>query len=667
MADGGSVIFKFVGDTKGLESSTTKAKGAVGTLAKSFTIAQIASTAFNKAIGTISKNMGSAISRLDTLNNYPKVMTNLGISAEDAEKSISKMSDKLAGLPTTLDSASLSVQRFTSANGDVQKSTDYFLALNNAILAGGASAEIQASAMEQLSQAYAKGKPDAMEWRSMLTAMPAQLKQVAEYMGYTSTAVGGDLYEALQKGKISMDDFMNAIVELNTNGSGNFQSFEEQARNSTGGIGTSITVAKTQIVKGLTDIMNSIDKSLKDKGLGGIGDIIANIGKIAKEAMDKIAERIPDIIDFATKIYDKLVELSPVILTVVSGIVAYNAAMKVMAAINIVKNIAGTVSAFISLIPAITSASSAMTLFNMVLNLNPIGLIIAGIVALVAGFVLLWNKCEGFRNFFIGMWNAISPAVIAFKEAIKGLFVALEPVFNFIKDQFIRQLEILKERFDIIVIVAKFLWQVIGQVFSGVVNIILNFWTKTIQAITGVINWFRKLATNPREALNDLKNAVVNILGSLPGKMLSIGKNIVEGIWNGIKNAGNWIKEKVKEFAKGILDGMKRALGIHSPSTLFRDVIGKNLALGIGVGFEDEMSNVSKDINNSMKDIIPDINSTIGDMFDLSPTLNNNTNSSSNVTVKVYNNMETDMMGNLINNIRTFSNGAKNDYNYGMA
>jgi tape measure domain-containing protein len=641
MADGGSVIFKFVGDTKGLESSTTKAKGAVGTLAKSFTIAQIASTAFNKAIGTISKNMGSAISRLDTLNNYPKVMTNLGISAEDAEKSISKMSDKLAGLPTTLDSASLSVQRFTSANGDVQKSTDYFLALNNAILAGGASAEIQASAMEQLSQAYAKGKPDAMEWRSRLTAMPAQLKQVAEYMGYTSTAVGGDLYEALQKGKISMDDFMNAIVELNTNGSGNFQSFEEQARNSTGGIGTSITVAKTQIVKGLTDIMKSIDKSLKDKGLGGIGDIIANIGKVAKDAMDKIAEKMPEIIDFMTRAYDIINKLSPVILAVVAGIITYNT--------------------------VVGMATTAMSLFNAVLALNPIGLIVAGIVALVAGFVLLWNKCEGFRNFFIGMWNAISPAVIAFKEAIKSLLVALEPVFNFIKEQFIKQLEILKEKFDIIVIVAKFLWQVIGQVFSGVVNIIVNFWTKTIQAITGVINWFKKLATNPREALNDLKNAVVNILGSLPGKMLSIGKNIVEGIWNGIKNAGNWIKEKVKEFAKGILDGMKRALGIHSPSTLFRDVIGKNLALGIGVGFEDEMSNVSKDINNSMKDIIPDINSTIGDMFDLSPTLNNNTSSSSNVTVKVYNNMETDMMGNLINNIRTFSNGAKNDYNYGMA
>lgn len=129
----------------------------------------------------------------------------------------------------------------------------------------------------------------------------------------------------------------------------------------------------------------------------------------------------------------------------------------------------------------------------------------------------------------------------------------------------------------------------------------------------------------------------------------------------------NWVKDKVRQFAQNIINSMKSALGIHSPSTVFRDVIGKNLALGIGVGFEDEMSNVSKDINNSMKDIIPDINSTIGDMFDLSPTLNNNTSSSSNVTVKVYNNMETDMMGNLINNIKTFSNGSKNDYNYGLA
>lgn len=91
------------------------------------------------------------------------------------------------------------------------------------------------------------------------------------------------------------------------------------------------------------------------------------------------------------------------------------------------------------------------------------------------------------------------------------------------------------------------------------------------------------------------------------------------------------------------------------------------MALGIGVGFEKAITGVESDINKSMLNMIPDITTTLGDMFDLSPTLNNTATSSSNVTVQVYNNMEMDMMGNLINNIKTFSNGSKNDYNYGMA
>lgn len=76
--------------------------------------------------------------------------------------------------------------------------------------------------------------------------------------------------------------------------------------------------------------------------------------------------------------------------------------------------------------------------------------------------------------------------------------------------------------------------------------------------------------------------------------MLDIGRNIVEGLWNGIKNAGNWIKDKVKSFAKGILDGMKNALGIHSPSRVFRDEVGKYIALGVGDGFDKNIDDVYK-------------------------------------------------------------------------
>lgn len=279
---------------KNLENSVKTSSSGIKNIVTALGIDKIVSSAFN----IISNSVDGAISRLDTLNNYPKVMSNLGIASDDAQNSINKMSDKLSGLPTTLDAGAQAVQRFTSANKDVNKSTDYFLAFNNALLAGGASADIQANALEQLSQMYAVGTVDAQAWRSVLTAMPAQLQQVATYMGYTSTAVGGDLYNALQKGQVSMEDLMQAMVTLNTEGANGFQTFEQQARNSTSGIETSITVAKTQVVKGVADIIKSFDQFLKDEGLGGIGNVISEIGKKAKEVLDTVAEKLPNVLNW---------------------------------------------------------------------------------------------------------------------------------------------------------------------------------------------------------------------------------------------------------------------------------------------------------------------------------------------------------------------------------
>ena len=275
---------------KNLENSVKTSSSGIKNIVTALGIDKIISNAFN----IISGSVDGAISRLYTLNNYPKVMSNLGISSLDAQKSINKMSEKLSGLPTTLDAGALAVQRFTSANGDVKKSTDYFLALNNALLAGGAGADIQATALEQLSQSYAKGKPDMVEWRSASTAMPAQLNQVAQAMGYVSTDALG---EELRAGNVSMDEFMQILVNLNEKGVGEFQSFEEQAKNSTGGIATSITVAKTQVTKGVTDIIQSLDKALNEAGLGGLGEIISNIGKRAKETLDMIASKLPSIVN----------------------------------------------------------------------------------------------------------------------------------------------------------------------------------------------------------------------------------------------------------------------------------------------------------------------------------------------------------------------------------
>ena len=241
-----------------LKNHVDKVTGSIGNSFKSIRniVAGLGIASLIKS--TILGNIDAAIKRVDTLSNYSRVMSNLGVGSVQANASVQKLSNKLIGLPTTLDDASGAVQRFTSVNGNISRSTDMFLALNNAILAGGASSEIQKSALEQLSQSYAKGKPDMFEWRSAMTAMPAQMKQVAEAMGFVNASALG---EALRNGTVSMDQFMNTLMQLNTQGINGYQSFEEQAKNATGGIATSIANMRTAIVRGMSDVMNTIGQS----------------------------------------------------------------------------------------------------------------------------------------------------------------------------------------------------------------------------------------------------------------------------------------------------------------------------------------------------------------------------------------------------------------------
>lgn len=241
-----------------LKNHVDKVTGSIGNSFKSIRniVAGLGIASLIKS--TILGNVDAAIKRVDTLSNYSRVMSNLGADSVQANASVQKLSNKLIGLPTTLDDASGAVQRFTAVNGNISRSTDMFLALNNAILAGGASSEIQKSALEQLSQSYAKGKPDMFEWRSAMTAMPAQMKQVAEAMGFVNASALG---EALRNGRVSMDQFMNTLMQLNTQGINGYQSFEEQAKNATGGIATSIANMRTAIVRCMSEVMNTIGQS----------------------------------------------------------------------------------------------------------------------------------------------------------------------------------------------------------------------------------------------------------------------------------------------------------------------------------------------------------------------------------------------------------------------
>lgn len=232
----------------------------------------------------IASQLNEGISRLDTMKNFENVMSNLGIGSKDAQLSISRLGEALKGLPTTLDDAALSVQRFTAANGDVKASTEIFLAFNNAVLAGGAPLQLQATAIEQMSQAYSRGKFEMNEWYTLMQAMPAQLKQIANVMGYTGTDATAALYEGLKSGEVGMNEFMVTMVKMNKEGLNGFKSFEEQARNSTGGIETSMKNVGTAVARALADIMDAIGRS----NIAGFFDMIRN-------AIDRV---VPYIVAF---------------------------------------------------------------------------------------------------------------------------------------------------------------------------------------------------------------------------------------------------------------------------------------------------------------------------------------------------------------------------------
>lgn len=379
---GGDVIFNFKSDDKELQKSVDNMGSSIKKMVTALGIDKLIS----KTMSALNNSLDGAIKRIDTMNNFPRVMQNLGISAEDATKSVNELSDGLTGLPTTLNDGVSAVQRFTSQNGDVKKSTKIFLALNNAILAGGASTEIQASALEQLSQAYAKGRPDAMEWRSMLTAMPAQLKQVALAMGYTSTAVGGDLYEAIKAGTVSMDDFMNTIVKLNDKGVGKFASFAEQAKASTDGIQTSITNVKTAITRGLANSIDALNKSLKKSNLPSINEMIQNFGKSISKAFGKVNEAIGKIkwqklIPVVKEVVKYFKNLKDTMLGFVKEVFKKIDWDMVLQIAPTILKIVGTFKLLNPLIKTGTSAIASLT--NIIKGLtNPVGLAITVVSAL---------------------------------------------------------------------------------------------------------------------------------------------------------------------------------------------------------------------------------------------------------------------------------------------
>src|SRR5699024_1888709 len=233
-------------DLQDVSKNTEKSDLTVGKLAKSLGLVAVGAKAFQ----VLKNSVGDAITRFDTLNQFPKVLEALGVSAEDAEKSVDNLSEGIDGLPTKLDDIASTAQRMYTSFGDMDKVTDSALALSNALLGSGSTGEQASRGTEMYIKMLQTVQVDLQTWRSLSETMDVGLIKIAESFGYAGKSAKDDLYKALQDGSITIEDFNEKLIEVGT-GTG---VMADLARENSLGLATSLTNLGTAVSRNVANI-----------------------------------------------------------------------------------------------------------------------------------------------------------------------------------------------------------------------------------------------------------------------------------------------------------------------------------------------------------------------------------------------------------------------------
>lgn len=626
MADG-RVVIEIDADSSKFSAAVGKlgdtAKQSLGTAIKGSFIGNLFANAFSKAAGVISSSLDGAISRVDTLNQFPRVMSQLGYGADSASAAIGKMSDHIQGLPTKLDSIAGSVQRVVPKFKDVGKATDVMLAFNDALVAGGQSSQVQEAALEQYVQGISKGKFELEEWRSIQTAMPGQLDAVAQSMLGAGKS-SNDLYEALKSGKVSVDDFADAFVKLDSEGINGMASFAEQAKTGSAGIATSMSNAANAVTVQISKIIDKINEN---------GEIAAGFDAI-KQAVTEFGGAAVTAVGW---VKDNFGTIAPIVAAVGAAFTALQIVPAIMPAV-------GAVQSLVAVVRSVGAASVAIKVLGSAVAAvgGPVTIVIAAIAALVAVFATLYATNQDFANAVNGAWaqiqaafTAIQPSLQALGEQFMALGEAIMPALTQIGTLIldlattlisalapvIQQIvEAVTAAMPTITAAIQFVANVLAVIIGVVVQVVSAFvsfgqtlvsaaqsaadfvsnvgsflsglpgviWGFLTGALSNVANFVGQMASNAASAGQQFLSNIGGALGGLAGRVASIGGQIVSGIANGIRGAAGAVVSALGGVVNQAVEHAKSMLGIHSPSRVMRDLIGKNIARGVAVGIEDE-------------------------------------------------------------------------------
>lgn len=297
----------------------------------------------------------------------------------------------------------------------------------------------------------------------------------------------------MQSGEITFDDFNNRLIELNEGVGG----FAELAQKNSAGIETSFSNIKTAVVKGLANVITAIDEGMKDAGLGSISENLNKVKDVVNDVFKGIVAAIPPVIKVITDIYNTIKPFLPLIAALVGYFVTYQAVM-------------GTAK------KAIELYNGTQKLMNALMAANPVGLIIAAIVALVAGFIYLWNTSEDFRNFWIGLWESI-------KKAVSSAVEWIQKAWSGTKEWFIKA------------------WDGVGEFFSNLWKGITNTVSSAVESVqsawNGVKDFFTSLWDGIKQSASDTWDNLTSTVSDVFGKIITPFKPLISwfsDLWSNI-------------------------------------------------------------------------------------------------------------------------------------
>jgi len=597
-ANGGDILYHFKGDTSDLEKKTNDLskdlKSSLNTIGNAMTVGvSIPLTAIATAGVKYNAELESYSANLTTL---------LGGNKKQAEELLNTLKETAKTTPYETSQLVKATQTMMSFGISAKDSQKYLSQIGDISMG---NAEKLSGLTLAFSQVQSAGKLTGQDLLQMINQGFNPLNIISKETGESMAS----LKERMSEGGVSAEEVAHAFEIATSKGGLFYQGMEKGAKTTEGQIST------------LKDSFKEATGSLTEALLPTLLSLVQTLTKVA---------------DW----FSNLSESGKRTILIIGGIVASIGPL-IKVGLGIAK-IVNAFKIFVGVIKSLEVATKLMAIaqgaLNVVMALNPITLIIIAIVALIAILVLLWNKCEWFRNGVMAIFevikmhitmvmNIIKPIVQTIITIVQEILTALKPVIDFIK--------------------------------MLVINYIKFYITMAITIIRGIITVIQSVvnfASSIPGKVKSFVSKIVNFFKEAPSKMLNIGLDIVKGIGKGITSGVSWLKNRIKEFVGNVTSFIKKVFKIGSPSKLMADQIGQWIPKGIAVGIDANTDSVY----SAMKDL------TTGVGLDSNFVNQSGLHYSPNVIVNNNVNMKTDPLGQVVGNIKTFSGGAKNDYNYGM-